>query len=357
MTEDITGAGDGELRETPEAILAELDQQVGQPKLKKQVQSLFTEVRAAQARKAQGIDSEPLLVSHLLFIGPPGEEEITVAQLVARLYKALGILPTGQVVEVNSADLVGQYIGETTSKTTEKINEAMGGVLFIDEAYTLSDEAICTLLPRMLKDQGKFLVIAAGRPDQMDLFLTANPGLARWFWTRIKFPPSSIKTQPSSADNMNQPLSQLPMLGMPKTLSKPVPPTVPKSTKKYFYSSWDEDKLRKITRLVLIVLTLLNTAFWVRIKFPYWFYNVPGIILAFAIIAFFTAYDFIVFSSIVFPLLALAGWALAAVLVQPPAGLVIVHTIWVFGFAAVLIANKVLSILIDRRDYPARTPQ
>ena len=186
------------LRETVEDVLAELSRQVGQDQLKRQVEVLLADARAAKLRREHGLDAGPPDLPHLLFTGPPGTGKTTIARLLARLYRALGVLPGGQVIEVDRGGLVEGYIGQTATKTTKVIDAAIGGILFIDEAYSLvsgrdafGQEALDTLLKRMSDDQGRFVTIAAGYPRQMEQFLATNPGLRRRFATTIEFAPYS----------------------------------------------------------------------------------------------------------------------------------------------------------------------
>jgi SpoVK/Ycf46/Vps4 family AAA+-type ATPase len=184
--------------ETPEQVLAELHGIIGQPQLAQQIRTIMAQVRAQQHREAQGSTTGGVPpVEHLLFLGPPGTGKTTVARLIARLFRALGVLTRDDIVEAQYEDLVASYLGQTATKTAEKIDEAMGGVLFIDEAYRLVDtpgagskgfgiEAIEALVPRLENDRGKFLAVAAGYPDEMERFLDSNVGLRSRFRTRIE---------------------------------------------------------------------------------------------------------------------------------------------------------------------------
>ncbi|MBK8348369.1 MAG: AAA family ATPase [Saprospiraceae bacterium] len=134
---------------------------------------------------------------HTVFVGNPGTGKTTVARILAKIYKALGILERGHIVETDRQGLVAGFVGQTAIKTSEKIDEALGGVLFIDEAYALSNfngmqgdfgnEAIQTLLKRMEDLRGQFFVFVAGYPDNMEVFLKANPGLSSRFDKTLKF--------------------------------------------------------------------------------------------------------------------------------------------------------------------------
>lgn len=219
LSEDVTASCD-ELKighgaahddaESVEAVLAELEQQVGQEQLKQQVKVLLADVRLAKQRRDLGLEAGRPDLSHLRFVGPPGTGKTTIARLLARLYQALGVLPQGQFVEVDRSKLVGQHLGETAVKTTEAIDSAIGGVLFIDEAYTLASgseqdfgqEAIDTLLKRMSDDQGRFVTIAAGYPDEMRKLMNTNPGLDRRFGTTIAFEPYSAEELSQIVDIM-----------------------------------------------------------------------------------------------------------------------------------------------------------
>ncbi len=177
-----------------ESSLHELDDLIGMENVKEQIHEL---VRLVQYYRETGKDVLNSFFLHTVFIGNPGTGKTTVARILTKIYKALGILERGHMIETDRQGLVAGYVGQTAIKTAEKIDEAMGGVLFIDEAYSLTmrtsgqgdfgDEAIQTLLKRMEDHRGAFFVFVAGYPDNMEAFLKANPGLNSRFDKVLKF--------------------------------------------------------------------------------------------------------------------------------------------------------------------------
>ncbi|WP_327000703.1 AAA family ATPase [Dactylosporangium sp. NBC_01737] len=189
---DGPGSRDGDQLD---ALLAKLTGMIGLAAVKQEVSELIDLLASVRARIAAGLPA-PSVGRHLIFAGPPGTGKTTVARLYGQLLTALGALPSGQLVEVARADMVGEYIGHTAQRTREVFERARGGVLFIDEAYTLAPpdarndfgrEAVDTLVKLMEDHRDEVVVIAAGYTDDMEHFLAANAGLASRFSRRINF--------------------------------------------------------------------------------------------------------------------------------------------------------------------------
>ncbi len=176
---------------TLEELLKELDDLVGLGTVKAEIHRQTAILRVQGLRSKAGLQ-DPTITRHLVFVGNPGTGKTTVARLVAGIYKALGLLSKGQLVEVDRSELVAGYLGQTAIKTAEIADKAKGGVLFIDEAYSLSgdqygEEAINTLVKEMEDNRHDLVVIVAGYPRPMAKFIAENPGLASRFRTSIDF--------------------------------------------------------------------------------------------------------------------------------------------------------------------------
>ncbi len=172
-------------------LLAELDGLVGLATVKAEIHRQTAVLKVDALRAKAGLKS-PTITRHLVFVGNPGTGKTTVARLVAGIYRAVGLLSKGQLVEVDRSELVAGYLGQTAMKTAEVVGKAEGGVLFIDEAYSLNgdqygEEAINTLVKEMEDKRNDLVVIVAGYPLPMQIFISQNPGLASRFRTTIGF--------------------------------------------------------------------------------------------------------------------------------------------------------------------------
>lgn len=176
-----------------EDLLAELDSLIGLSNVKKEIHSIISLMKVNALREKNGLSPSSVSL-HLVFSGNPGTGKTTVARLLAAIYKELGVLSKGQCIETDCAGLVSEYVSDTPRKTKKMIKKALGGILFIDEAYTLApensnhgQEAIDTLLKCMEDYRDDLMVIAAGYPKEMKRFISSNPGLESRFSTFIHF--------------------------------------------------------------------------------------------------------------------------------------------------------------------------
>jgi SpoVK/Ycf46/Vps4 family AAA+-type ATPase len=187
-----------EPEETLEELLAKLNEMIGLNQVKTRVQDYISYLRFLKLRKEQGFDEYQKINLHSVFRGNPGTGKTTIAKMLGKIYKQMGLLSNGKVHEVGRAELVGQYIGQTAPKVKEMIDKARGGVLFIDEAYSLirskedskdyGQEVVETLVKEMSDGPGDIAIIVAGYPKEMDIFLDSNPGFKSRFNIYFDFP-------------------------------------------------------------------------------------------------------------------------------------------------------------------------
>lgn len=198
------GCGNGGTREnvlsTCEDPMAELDSLIGLQPVKQEVIKLAKFIQVQERRVKMGIKTAPISY-HCVFTGNPGTGKTTVARILAGIYRQLGVLKKGHLVEIDRSGLVGGYVGQTAIKTNKVIDSALDGILFIDEAYSLVNgseqdyglEAIATLLKRMEDDRGRLVVVLAGYTENMQKFMDSNPGLQSRINRYIEFPDYSVE--------------------------------------------------------------------------------------------------------------------------------------------------------------------
>lgn len=192
-------------------LFKSFDRLVGLDHVKALLFEVYALLQVGQFRTEAGLHATSQ-VYHMVFKGNPGTGKTTVARLVAKLFQQMGVLTKGHLVEVERADLVGEYIGHTAVKTRDLIKRALGGILFIDEAYSLArggekdfgKEAIDTLVKAMEDYKNQFVLILAGYPEEMDFFMQSNPGLPSRFPVHLDFPDYSVEQLMQIADTLVQ---------------------------------------------------------------------------------------------------------------------------------------------------------
>lgn len=203
------GRDSGERRQRVDSLLRELDALVGLAEVKELVHEITAYAEIRRHRIRQGLAAEAMSL-HMLFFGNPGTGKTTVARLLARLLCEMGLLSRGHLVEVERADLVGEYVGHTAQKTRSQVQKALGGLLFVDEAYALArggekdfgKEAIDTLVKAMEDHKDEFVLVLAGYPAEMERFVEANPGLASRLPIHLRFPDYSVRELLAIAEQM-----------------------------------------------------------------------------------------------------------------------------------------------------------
>lgn len=182
-----------------EGVLEELNSLIGLSSVKQLIKELYAFVEIQKRRQKENLIAEPMVL-HMVFKGNPGTGKTTVARILGRLFKEMGVLSKGHIIEVERADLVGEYIGHTAQKTREQIRKSLGGILFIDEAYSLArggekdfgKEAIDVLVKAMEDHKNNFILVLAGYKDEMEWFMQTNPGLRSRFPLHIDYPDYTV---------------------------------------------------------------------------------------------------------------------------------------------------------------------
>ncbi|NMA68820.1 MAG: AAA family ATPase [Desulfitobacterium sp.] len=190
-------------------ILDELESLVGLESVKELIREIQAYIEIQRRRTKEKLIAEPLVL-HMIFRGNPGTGKTTVARLIGRLFKEMNVLQKGHIIECERADLVGEYIGHTAQKTREQVKKALGGILFIDEAYSLArggekdfgKEAIDALVKAMEDHKNELILILAGYRHEMEFFLQTNPGLRSRFPIHIDFPDYTINELLSIGESM-----------------------------------------------------------------------------------------------------------------------------------------------------------
>lgn len=186
-------------REKLNKLLEEMDSLIGLEEVKKIIREYIAFIKVQQLRERYQLKTSPV-VMHMIFKGNPGTGKTTMARIIGKIFNEIGYLQGGELIEAERADLVGEYIGHTAQKTKKILERALGGVLFIDEAYSLArggekdfgKESIDTIVKAMEDYKDKLIIILAGYRDEMNFFLRTNPGLASRFAIQIDFPDYTI---------------------------------------------------------------------------------------------------------------------------------------------------------------------